>query len=99
MDDDIPFTSDADGLYHLTQEDLLQWKVKVMGGVADLAASFSESMVVGLNQSANALEQESDSDFKRGIIAGIRIAANQIYKAAAELRKQSDPPSDESGSS
>lgn len=95
MDSDIPFSSDADGLYHLTADELLQWKVQILADVADVAASFSESMVLGLNQSAAGLEQEADSDFKRGIVAGLRIAAGQIYKAAATLRSQADPPESE----
>jgi hypothetical protein len=92
MDEDIPFTADADGLYHVTADELLQWKVTILADVADVAASFSESMVLGLNQSAAGLEREADSDFKRGIVAGLRVAAGQIYKAAAKLRSKADPP-------
>lgn len=92
MDPEIPFTPDADGIYHLTTDELLQWKVRILADVADVAASFSESMVLGLNQSAAGLEQEADSEFKRGIVAGLRVAAGQIYKAAAQLRSKGDPP-------
>ena len=91
MDVDIPFTADADGVYHVTAEELLLWKVKLLSDVADVAASFSESMVLGLNQSAAGLEPDVDSEFKRGIVAGLRIAAGQIYKAAARLRSNADP--------
>jgi hypothetical protein len=92
MDAEIPFVPDADGVYHLTTDELLQWKVTILADVADVAASFSESMVLGLNQSAAGLEQEADSEFKRGIVAGLRVAAGQIYKAAAQLRSKADPP-------
>ena len=99
MDAEIPFAPDADGVYRLTTDELLQWKVTILSDVADVAASFSESMVLGLNQSAAGLEQEADSEFKRGIVAGLRVAAGQIYKAAAQLRSKSDPPESAGGSS
>jgi hypothetical protein len=58
MDAGIPFTLDADGRYHLTADGNAQMEGDVLADVAEVAASFSESTVLGLNQSATGLEKE-----------------------------------------